>query len=87
MLGALQYSGVYLECDARVHEARVAQAPSILTTLQEYADVFNKEAAATLLNFKLSDYAILLIEGKELLYGLLYNLSLRELKVLREYLE
>jgi len=35
----------------------------------------------------MGNYAIDLEEGREVLYGLLYNLLVKELKVLKEYLD
>jgi hypothetical protein len=62
----------------------------VATTLpkefRDYEDVFSKEAAGQLPPFKEGDHAIDL-EGKEPPYGPLYNLSSRELEVLRDYLD
>jgi len=50
-------------------------------------NIFNKEAAATPLNFKESNYVIPIIEGKEPLYSPLYNLFIYKFKVLYKYLK
>jgi predicted aspartyl protease len=55
--------------------------------LQSHTDVFNNDSAAMLPTHKTTDHAINLIDGKEPPYGPLYNLSARELEVLREYLD
>jgi hypothetical protein len=87
LLGVIQSTGISWERLARVNRARVAQEPSLPSALHDYRDVFDEDAAATPPNFKESDHAIPLMEGKEPPYGPLYNLSARELEVLREYLE
>jgi hypothetical protein len=87
LLGVLQSVGIDLECDAHVYEAHIAHNTRIPSALHEYTDVFDEAAAAAPPQFKISDHAIPLMEGKEPPYGPLYNLSSRELKLLREYLE
>lgn len=87
LLGTLQVTGQDYEHLARILEIRVAPPSRVPNALREYADVFDSEAAKTLPPFKSSDHAIPLMEGKEPPYGPLYNLSARELQVLREYLE
>jgi hypothetical protein len=54
--------------------------------LADYEDVVNNDAADALPEHYRSDYAIEIEEGATVLYRLLYNLSLKELEVLREYL-
>jgi hypothetical protein len=44
--------------------------------------VFSKKGVNTLVDYSPYNYIINLIEGKELLYGLLYNISETELAVL-----
>ena len=59
----------------------------ILKELLEFADIFLNEKAGTLPILKEGDHAIKIEEGKEPLYGPLYNLSQIELAELRRYLE
>jgi hypothetical protein len=54
---------------------------------QEYTDVFSKEGAATLARYGVQDYTIDLEPHTTPLQLGLYNLSQRELQVLREYLD
>lgn len=54
--------------------------------LQDYADVFSADSAALLSVHKGTDHQINLHPGTEPPYGPLYNLSHRELEILREYL-
>jgi hypothetical protein len=58
----------------------------LLLELVDYKDVVNNNAANALLEYYRSNYAIKIEEGATVLYRPLYNLSLKELKVLREYL-
>lgn len=55
--------------------------------LKEYEDVFSLEAASILPQNRPTDHAIDLLPDREPPYGPLYNLSGRELEILREYLE
>ena len=57
----------------------------LLIELSNYIDIFSKEFAGELLLNYLGDHAIK-IDGKDLLYGPLYNLFARELEVLHQYL-
>jgi hypothetical protein len=50
--------------------------------LYNYEDVASEAAAGTLLEYYRSNYVIEIEEGATISYGLLYNLSLRELEVL-----
>jgi hypothetical protein len=54
--------------------------------LSQYSDVANNDAANTLPEYYRSDHAIDIEEGATVPYGPLYNLSPRELEVLREYI-
>jgi hypothetical protein len=58
----------------------------LLLELADYEDVANNDAADALPEYYGSDHAIEIEEGATVLYGPLYNLSLKELEVLREYL-
>jgi hypothetical protein len=58
----------------------------LLLELVDYKDVANNNTANALLEHYRSDYAIKIKEGTTVLYRPLYNLSLKELKVLSEYL-
>jgi hypothetical protein len=58
----------------------------LLPELAGYEDVANNDAADTLPEHHGSDHAIEIEEGLTVSYGLLYNLSSKELEVLREYL-
>ena len=71
----------------RVLNAIVSGEPCLPDALAEYADVFAADQAAVLPQHKKTDHAIPIVDGKEAPYGPLYNLSERELSVLREYLE
>ena len=61
--------------------------PPLPSQLDEYRDVFSSEAAGTLPRHAWGDHAIDIEHGKEAPYGPLYNLSPKELAVLREYLD
>ncbi|RYO07084.1 hypothetical protein AA0111_g12895, partial [Alternaria arborescens] len=87
LLGTLLSSGAELELEARVYYVNAAQEVRIPHELLEYADVFDNRNAEILLQYKSLDYAIPIVEGKEPPYGPLYTLSLRELQLLREYIE
>ena len=67
-----------------IHAAQEVRIPH---ELSEYADVFDNRNAEILLQYKSLDYAIPIVEGKELPYSLLYTLSLRKLQLLREYIK
>ena len=54
--------------------------------LEDYTDVFSVEDASVLLSNRPFNHAIE-TEGKDPLYGPLYNLSEGELKVLQDYLD
>ena len=60
---------------------------SFLLHYKKRAKVFFNIEANKLLPFKKEDYILDLVDGEEPPYGPLYNLSQRELKVLREYLD
>jgi len=59
---------------------------AIPEALIDYADVFDNDSTAILLAYRAIDYTINLMDEKEPLYGPLYSLSTRELRVLREYI-
>ena len=61
--------------------------PVLPPQLKEVSDVFSYEEAGKLPQHYWGDHAIDLEEGQEALYGPLYNLSAKELEVLREYLD
>jgi hypothetical protein len=83
-LGTLQLA---VEAKAEfVLSAEVAQPPSLPDALSSYQDVFEKDQATALPSHKLADHRIQIQEGKEPPYGPLYNLSERELRILRDYL-
>ena len=71
----------------RILSAGVDQEPRLPGSLREYEDVFATDKASILPYHKSSDHKIELFEGKEPPYGPLYNLSERELRILREYIE
>ena len=58
----------------------------LLIELNNYINIFNEEFAGKLPFNYLGDHAIK-INNKDPLYGPLYNLSTRELEVLRQYLD
>ena len=60
--------------------------PDLPPKYQDFRDVLSEEVASQLPPHGPHDYAIE-IEGSSLPYGPIYNLSERELKVLREYLQ
>jgi hypothetical protein len=60
--------------------------PVLPPELADYEDVANNDAADALPEHHRSDHAIEIEEGATVPYGPLYNLSLKELEVLREYL-
>ena len=68
-----------MELEARVYYVNAAQEVRILHELSEYADVFDNRNAEILPQYKSSDHAIPIVEGKEPPYSLLYTLSLRKL--------
>ena len=72
---------------ARVQLACSLPEPSLPPELVKYKDVFDNKSARILPRNRASDHAIPVMEGKEPPYGPLYNLSQRELQVLREYIE
>jgi hypothetical protein len=51
-----------------------------------YANVFSKKEANSLLGDSARQYTINLIKGQTLLYRPIYSLSKKELKVLQEYI-
>jgi len=55
--------------------------------LQEFTDVFDNEAAATIAENKETDHAIDLLPDSDAPYIPLYNMSAKELLLLREYLD
>ena len=57
----------------------------LLIELNNYIDIFNKKSVGELPPNCLGDYAIK-TNGKDSLYGPLYNLFVRKLEVLRQYL-
>ena len=59
----------------------------LLNILKDFKDVFFEEEVNILALNKYTDYIILLMEGKESFYSILYNLFLRKLSILCEYLE
>ena len=61
--------------------------PSFPPHYKKRARVFSDIEAGKLPPFKEGDHALDLVDGEEPPYGPLYNLSQRELKVLREYLD
>lgn len=63
-----------------------ADPPRLPEALRDFKDVFEKDKATTLPPHKAADHKIKIQEGKEPPYGPLYNLSARELRVLRDYL-
>jgi hypothetical protein len=73
-----------------VGSTTIGEQPGQTTTLppelRGYEDVANEDAAGTLPEHHGSDHAIELEEGAVVPYGPLYNLSPRELEILREYL-
>jgi hypothetical protein len=58
----------------------------LLEELKEYKDIANSDAANALLQHYRSDHAIKIINRATVPYRPLYNLLLKELKVLRNYL-
>ena len=64
----------------------IAEKYSLLKDYEDYADVFLKKKIAKSSKLIDTKHLINLILRKNLSYGPIYNLSTRELKVLREYL-
>jgi hypothetical protein len=58
----------------------------LLPKLAGYKDIANNNAANTLPKHYSSDYTIKIKKGLTVLYRPLYNLSLKKLEVLQEYL-
>ena len=54
---------------------------------KDFEDVFNMEQAGTLPTYGENEHAIKVQDGVEPPFGPLYNLSAKELEVLREYLD
>jgi hypothetical protein len=82
-----------LENEPQVYAVMVGSMSTLLAAptalpkeLQDYEDVASSDAANALLEHHGGDYAIELEEGATALYGLLYNLSPKELEILREYI-
>jgi len=63
----------------------VVVIPTILKELKDYIDIFSAEDTGKLLLNKVDNY-IINIDGDPL-YSLLYNLLVKELTVLRRYLD
>ena len=61
--------------------------PVLPSQLKKFSDAFSTEEAGKLPQHHWGDHAIDLEEGQEVPYGPLYNLSVKELEVLREYLD
>ena len=77
----------------RDHRDSIVQARSAAGTVKlppeynEYSDVFSDSGAAELPKHGPADHAIDLIDGKQPLYDLIYNLNAVELETLRGYIE
>ena len=67
--------------------ATISKVTVIPLAYANYTNVFSEEKADTLLSKRSCIYAIKLIKGVIPLYSLIYNLSKRELAVLKEYLK
>ncbi len=67
--------------------AILVEEPTILTEFEDLADVFSADEAQGLPVRGPQDLAIKLQDGKQPSWGLIYNLSEKELAILREYLE
>src|SRR6202022_2772400 len=67
--------------------AAASVSPELPLKYTDYADVFSEEEANRLPDENARQHSIDLIDGQEPPYGPIYNLSEKELKVLREYLE
>ena len=67
-----------------VHAAQEVRIPH---KLSEYADIFDNRNTEILPQYKSSDHAIPIVEGKEPPYSPLYTLSSRKLQLLREYIK
>ena len=65
----------------------IAKEHFLSKNYESYADIFLKKKIAKSLKLKDAKHFINLIPEKNLFYRLIYNLSTRELKVLREYLD
>jgi hypothetical protein len=59
----------------------------LLEWLADFADIFNTEKAGELSAHSKYKYAIEIEEEGDPLYGPLYNLLIKELRILREYLD
>ena len=86
-LGVVQFCPELGAQPSRVSFAAATQEQQLPDALSSYTDVFSTEKASVLPQNKATDHSISTIDGKEPPYGPLYNLSPRELEVLREYLE
>ena len=86
-LGSVMYIPEVGPDSTRINLAQSADEPRIPSALSDFEDVFSLEEAATLPQNRDTDHAIEIEEGKQPPYGPLYNLSPRELRILREYLK
>ena len=84
----------HLDKDTQIYAVRVRQAAAVAEVstkipeeLRDFADVFEYKDVATLNRPQGVEHAINLELGKRPPFRLLYNLSPKELEVLREYLE
>ena len=83
--GAVQVLSTKAELHRRL-SAQMEEAP-LPPELEQYRDMFDNDSAAMLPTHRVTDHAINIKDGKEAPHGPLYNLSQRELGVLREYLQ
>jgi hypothetical protein len=70
----------------RAEKAKDNSWIALLIVLKDFANVANSDAANTLLEHHRGDHAIKIEEGAIVLFSLLYNLSLKELEILRKYI-
>jgi len=86
-LGMVGLDADYDSYTVRILSAQEAPEVRVPDALNAYQDVFSAEAASILPSHRATDHKIKVQEGKEPPYGPLYNLSERELEVLRDYLK
>ena len=84
-IGMVQFAGDSL--DEGTPTADEKPSRRLPDALKEFADVFAEEQASILPSHKAADHKIEVFEDKEPPYGPLYNLSERELRILRDYIE
>ena len=76
-----------LTVDGEDVETPPADEPTVPETIRDLTSCFSKESGTALPPRTRSDHKIDIVDGKEPPYGPLYNLSAKELEILREYIK